>query len=166
MLGLLECPIYEGWIEFTFDPGDKISDLTARIDARWATHKRSDRVGYLRSAAWVFFCAREGDEYVAMCKDEAIPTKPPTACKRAVGRFGSEEEEEYLEHLLFHGTRIDVFFLDGSLWNSADGLHERDKPVEFTQNFTVRLPTRRTYDVPEDKQFDVRLVAIKAIVGG
>lgn len=159
LLGLLECPLHAGWMEFEFHQGDKISDLVTCIKAKWSGEVRMF-YGVLTDGgeSWAFFGAQQDGDYLALRKSDPIPTKPPEPIKRDIGNFYANYSPTGL---------FETYRLDSSLWSRLPetNLHLLP-PAELTENFSIDLSLRRNYDPPPDKEYDVRLVALVAIVGG
>lgn len=153
LLGLLECPLHSGWMEFEFHQGDKISDLVESINAKWGGEIRLPYES-IRATSWVFFCEQLDSDYLALLKNDLIPTEAPGATKRATITYPDHPR-----------GALEIYHLDHGLWNSSHGPYS-SIPIEMTENFSIDLSLQRNYDRPPDKEYDVRLVALVAIVGG
>jgi hypothetical protein len=155
--GLLECPYHKGWIEFSYQDGDKISDLSASIENKWGSLKRDDdRLFSFNAGSWAFFCAQKDGSYLALRKNDPIPTEPPT--------FKKQHITNHYGHQPFfprHPEILDLSFLDEKFWKG-----HRNKSVEIVENFSIDLPFERRYRIPEENPYDARLLALVAIVGG
>ena len=155
--GLLECPYHKGWIEFDYHSGDKISDLSASIEAKWGTLERiDDRLLHMNAASWAFFCAQKDGSYLALRKNDPIPTQPPIGDKLPTPT--SYGHEPFFPH---HPEILDVVFLDRKFWEGR-----RNESIEITENFSIALPFDRCYKMPEGKNYDAHLISLVAIVGG
>lgn len=155
--GLLECPYHKGWIEFDYHSGDRISDLSASIEDKWGSLRRNDdRLLYLNAGSWAFFCAQNDVSYLALRKNDSIPTEPPKF--KNSGSIIDYGHEPFFPH---HPEMLDVFFLDRKLWKG-----HRHESVEIIANFSIDLPFKRQYRVPKGKRYDAHLIALVAIVGG
>lgn len=154
--GLLECPAHRGWIEFQYNSGDKIADLSASIEAKWGVGERpDDRLLYLNSRSWAFFCAQKDGAYLALRNGDPIPTRPPARSEQL-----ARSRRGHTAFMPWQPEIFDVFFLDGRYWKGARG-----ESVEITANFSIDLPFDRQYGLP-NKQYDAHLVALVALVGG
>ena len=155
--GLLECPYHKGWIEFDYHSGDKILDLTTSIEDKWGRLGRNEkRLQFLNVGSWAFFCAQKDGSYLALRKNELIPTLQPMDCKDPTPT--AHKKEPFFSDF---PAILDVAFLDHRFW-----AERRDKVIEITANFRIDLPFKRQYKVPESKIYDVRLIALVAVVGG
>lgn len=155
LLGLMECPFRKGYIEFEYEAGDTTSELRARIAQVWGSPVESHdrwyrRHGLLETGLWAILCEDESGAYFTLRDDDEIPTSPPKACTTVEGLTISLEIEREMG-------------LPSGLIHDMDirRLSRRDENERH-----LRLELHREYEVPKDKTYSVKLVALVVIRGG
>jgi hypothetical protein len=162
LLGLLECPFQKGFVEFTYRPGDCVSELRALIDKGWRLPGRytSLHMLHLEGQPWAFFCQDKSGAYVRLMDRDPLPTG------------ALEADQEDLPELP-----------DSSLNPISDGMpivdmryiHQIDHPPPFKREeyqelsdtrFKLRFTFDRSYEISEESKYSIRLIVLVAIVGG
>src|SRR5689334_9668188 len=91
-LGLLECPLRKGYIEFEYQHGDTIAELKEKVSKLWgqpiALGDRLDHDhwhgGLTDAGLWVVLCEDEAGAYVALSNDDEIPHTQPRAATAVI----------------------------------------------------------------------------------
>jgi hypothetical protein len=163
LLGLLECPLRRGFIEFEYYPGDCISELKAKVDEVWGQPKIDPNDAFLRTTntyayfhsydSWVILCQDKDGAYGRLKDEDAIPLRPLPSAQRSTGSFfhlfsknEHELEDDADDHVLLSGLL------------HIEALHEDESVVGIT--------FRRFYEVPADRTYHVKLLALVAVTGG
>jgi hypothetical protein len=156
LLGLLECPLRRGYIEFEYQQGDLISELRARVIEVWGDPKAvSDRqrqgrrsFGLWDAGVWAILCQDETGAYIALRDTDQIPVKPPPS-------------GETLEALLNRSRREreDFDFLEGVI-------HEGDVYASDERQRHISLNRRKQYKPIIRRTYSVRLLALVVVAGG
>lgn len=156
LTGLLECPYQKGWIEFQYEPGDRVSDLVGSIEDRWDRQVRTAVPFY--PSSWALFCEEKDGNYVSLRTDDEIPIEAPTEVFEVI-------PEDMMAQRAFEFFKddpglLDVFFLQ-KYWHLKG-----DAPGQPRANYSMNLAFTRDYEIPTDEQYTVHLLAVVAIVGG
>jgi len=157
LLGLLECPFQKGFVEFTYRPGDRVSELRVLIDKDWRVPGHLSRfLLNSQGGPWVFFCQDRIGAYLRLIDHDPIPTGTPEGDQESL----PEPHHHLLSPLEEREPVIDMFFL---------GLrHRREDTDQELSNvrFKLRFTFDRSYEIPEGNKYSIRLIALAAIVGG
>lgn len=174
LLGLLECPLRRGYIEFEYRTGDTIDQLQRRLSQTWgqpdAIGRRPDHNnwhgGLTDRGAWAILCEDESGAYVALSTSSEIPQAPPTTSKelRAPWIPPNPSSEWNLPAGLIYDTDVRETF-HRMLLPEEPGEKQPEEPGE-KQGPHLNLGFAREYEVPGDKEYCVRLLALVVITGG
>lgn len=98
--GVVECPIRGAFVEFEFEPGDRVRELRAKVSALWGMPDRSytghplgsledmhrerdqgilSRYYMWPTKHWSIFVEDEAGAFVRLRDDDSLPTTPPAA---------------------------------------------------------------------------------------
>src|ERR1039457_3358809 len=103
LFGLLECPMQNGYIEFTYHPGDLVSELHAQTTAAWGDAIRR-RVLRGSESWWVLLFQDQQGAYVRMRDDEPIPLNARDLAAQDVPTLDQRSD------VLHKGLGIGLFF--------------------------------------------------------
>jgi hypothetical protein len=146
-LGVLECPLRKGFVEFEFTRGDRVLDLKRKVEEVWGAPRTDIRQELLRhghfmeAGAWALFCQTRDGAYVRLEEEDEIPCEPIAS--------DAEAEENFLDRVAAEVG------LDWRGLIHVMNLYERR-----------RLNLVFKYEEPADKDYAIRLVALAAITGG
>ncbi|MCG6138304.1 MAG: hypothetical protein MET45_27390 [Nostoc sp. LLA-1] len=162
LLGLLECPLRGGFIEFEFHKGDKVSDLLEKVEDVWGENygwtgrsgsfrhlrlTQEDIFGYGRG--WIVACEDTTGAYLVLTKDNLIPEKPPSG--------GETVEITSYNHLDKSGIRF--------RGDTEHGVYNEEVFGSPREQY-IKIKFRRDYNIPKDKNYDIHLIAIAVVTGG
>ncbi len=155
--GLIESPYHKGWIEFEYEPGDRVSDLAESIKNQWGKPSQAYDSFQLQPKSWAIFCEGTDGTYVALRQNDYIPIRDVPA-----GSVEIPASDFFASHafLPYPPGLLDVFFLR-KYWKIKG-----EEPREPKENYLMRLSFKRDYELPSGKEYACRLLALVAIVGG
>ena len=174
-LGLLECPLRKGYIEFEYQHGDTIAELKEIISKIWGQPiALGDRLnddhhgGLIDAGLWAVLCEDEAGAYVALSNEDKIPhVQPrttlahidphlhPNLAKRFELPTGLIYDMDIGNSL--YNKRILRYFNHNQVSNTAE--RGNTKPH-------LNLGLIREYQIPLNKKYAVKLLALVTITGG
>ncbi len=177
LLGVLECPLRKGYIEFEYQIGDTVAELKQKVSEAWgppvALGRKLDRDhwhgGLTDRGVWVILCETQSGAYLPLTDQDKIPTTPPASprsLKRPRFSPNPSKQWDLPAGVIYDQDVADVFLSDYRRFQQAQGSQEIDmtEPVEPKTNLDLGLV--RQYETPQHKQYSPRLIALVVITGG
>lgn len=165
-VGLLECPLRKGFIEFEYHAGDTIEELKQGLSKAWGQPDalgrslgRDDWHGGLTDwGAWAILCEDGSGAYVALSSSSLIPQTPPATSEglRSPRISPNPSAEWNLPAGLVYDSDIEEILYTMRVSEGAVGVGRPHLDLGFV----------REYEVPESKEYSVRLLALVVITGG
>lgn len=148
LYGLVECPLLKGYIEFSYKPGDRVSNLKGKILANWGGEAikldpRDSKYSVYGIEHWTLFYEDAAGALVQIFDHEDIPVMTP--------QQSQQSRPTKMRNRIKHITGI-VFLRD------ILKKRRRKKQIMF------QLPERS--QPTEYKQYSVKLIALVAVEGG
>jgi hypothetical protein len=164
LLGLLECPFRKGFIEFEYQPGDTIGELRKKVASLWGspvalgteldTHNWHG--GLTDRGLWVILCEDESGAYLTLSNKDLIPISPPKASNNVeLPHISPNPDQRWnLPSGLIYDTDVEeAIFTRQAI--------EHNEPERH-----LSLGINREYQIPKDKMYAVKLMALVVITGG
>lgn len=159
LLGLLECPFRRGYIEFEYEAGDTTAELREQIASMWgsptALGKELHYGGLWDEGVWAILCEDETGAYFPLRDNDQIPIGLPGASsevrKSTIDR--THEQKWHLPQGVIHELDVRVPI------NVVRIEYDKYEPH-------LRLELHREYEIPKDKTYSVKLLALIVIAGG
>lgn len=157
LIGLLECPLRLGYIEFEYNSGDLVSELKAKISEVWGppeavSQRNRWSYGLFDAGAWVILCEDEDGAYVPLKEADRIPDRP-LPCGDVIKGSSIHEFSKGVNML------DDASFLEALI-------HEDDLRYAAYHNVHISATLHKNYNVPISKNYSVKLIALVAVAGG
>jgi hypothetical protein len=153
-IGIIECPLRKGFIEFQFSASDPVSDLKMLVEQTWGAPRSGldkHRDPLIRDFVydvriWAIYCQAKDGSYIQLHDDDLIPTSSPQGGGREFSNLGYTDS-----------------VTQSNMAEAEPGLvHIKDlKP-----NIGVNLFFDHQREAREDRPYNVRLVALVVIAGG
>lgn len=142
-LGLLECPLHKGFVEFEYEAGDRVSELKDQAMRAWgpprAIGSRRERHDFWDANSWVILCEDEHGGYVVLYDKDTIPLTPLPSTK---------------------APRRSGLLLSPRDYGLPDGV------IHIHEAGHLHLAIDRSYGPPDREKYSVKLLALIAISGG
>lgn len=191
LIGLLECPAQRGWIEFTYTKGDQVRELKKVLNKRWGRGIQEEHwARWIYKDGWVILVEENDGSYLSLHDSDHIPSGnveqfAETAVdivpadnpsddvaslitrRRSPGRLSSHGYRlkmwhPALLHEIYRDGVLDLFFAGvGHGWRAG-----RRKSVLQTDRYRLPIRMHREYDLPPEREYTVKLLALITIVGG
>jgi len=164
LLGLLECPFRKGYIEFEYRLGDTIGQLRKTVGSVWgaATALGGEldhdnwHGGLSDRGVWAILGEDESGAYLTLSDHSVIPAHPPKASNSVRSPHISPNRSQQWNlpsGLIYDDDVAETFLREPSPNYDGSGRH-------------LSLGFNRDYEVPKDKEYAVKLVALIVITGG
>jgi hypothetical protein len=158
LVGLLELPHRNGWVDFSYSRGDRVGSLKETVDAHWgaidsidAALLRKYRGAWATFAkSWTIFCKQQDGSYRVLRNRDLIPTSPPAGAGANAYEYWVQENPGILD------VRD-----DDSNWKAGPKATIKPRP-----NLQVRFRIPRTYTLPPEEGYAVQLLALITLTGG
>jgi len=176
LLGVLECPLRKGYIEFEYQPGDTIAELRRRVSEVWgppvALGSEYDRDhwhgGLTDAGVWVILCETQSGAYLPLADKDKIPTSPPASSSKVERpRISPNPSKQWNlpAGLIYDDDVVEVAYPD-SRFQQAQSSQGMDTTEPIEPKSSLDLGLVRKYRIPQHRQFSARLIALVAITGG
>ena len=163
-IGLLECPLRRGFLEFEYRSGDLVVELLRKIAHVWGRSLFPykgllpfEYRSWSDDRMWAILCQDEDGAYVSLKPQDKIPTRPPT-------RLPLSKPDKVVAEVTVGGADLDI-----SLDSDYDILgkpRERALLAMLRMGAHVGIKINRDYELPNDSKYDIRMIALAAVVGG
>jgi hypothetical protein len=166
-LGLLECPLRRGWIEFSYSEGDRVANLMESINKKWGDPPTGIGGEMFFTQGWRIFCKQKNGAYLLLHKNSHIPTSSPANSKLTIPQRATISHTERLLRLYSSEARkIGFLYSEDDDLRSLDLLHYFEKTPRSEDELSIQYEFKRDYELPNENRFNVKLLALVALTGG